>query len=770
MKKTFIRKPLSVLLSILMALSVFSVTAFAGPPGDTGDGIGTGTAHTHNDITFEPWESTTTLPDSGSYYLTADVTLTEFVMIEDTLDLCLNGHNVTLAGENTVIAPVGGTFNLYDDTNIGSIICGTGLDGDGGAIYVFDGAVYMYGGTITGGNVSRNGGAVKVTGDETGSTFQMFGGAISGNAAGRSGGAVYVDSESVFHMYGGVISDNTATLGGGVYVTGDSTFIMEDGAVITGNTARAGGGVYHHYGTFEMNGGSIVRNTAPYHEEFDSTNGIGGGIYAGADVLLNGGVITENTAHQAGGIFSNMMDPDYALRLSGGSVTGNTADIAANILTIADSPIVIAGALPEDSSFGVTLVDADVKPTEGVFTSGLSGNGSLDNFVNENGAGFEMSLNDDGEAQFVAAAPATYTVTWKNGDDPIEIDEGVAYGTSPSFDGTAPAKAADTYYTYAFSGWRCGDTTYGLNDTLPPVTGDATYTATFTPQARTFMIMVKKLTGATINVYDVTGETTVAQVKEMVADKAGIPASEQRLIFAGKTLADDKTLSEYNVQKESTLHVVGKAHTITWLNDDSTLIDTTSLSYGAVPTHDDPTKEATAQYTYEFAGWNDGETTYAPDALPAVTGDVTYTATFTQTVNQAAIDAAAAAAVDELINAIGEVTLDSKDAIDEARAAYDALTDAQKALVSNYETLQLAEGQYAALQLAADMTAFEAYKTAKNADMDDLLQEGDSDTVQSIVGLAKTAIDGAQYDESKTLDENKAALDTLGANVPNAVA
>ncbi len=135
-------------------------------------------------------------------------------------------------------------------------------------------------------------------------------------------------------------------------------------------------------------------------------------------------------------------------------------------------------------------------------------------------------------------------------------------------------------------------------------------------------------------------------------------------------------------------------------------------------------------------------------------------------------DDLAAANVDALINAIGEVayTDECKTKIDEAKAAYDALTDAQKALVSNYETLQLAEGQYAALQLAADMTAFEAYKTAKKADMNALLQEGDSEAVQSIVGLAKTQIEGFTYDESKTLDENKAALDTLVANVPTAIA
>ncbi|MBQ1380534.1 MAG: hypothetical protein IIY79_00805, partial [Ruminococcus sp.] len=135
-------------------------------------------------------------------------------------------------------------------------------------------------------------------------------------------------------------------------------------------------------------------------------------------------------------------------------------------------------------------------------------------------------------------------------------------------------------------------------------------------------------------------------------------------------------------------------------------------------------------------------------------------------------DQDAADAVIALIDAIGDVALtdECKDKIDAVRNAYDALTDAQKALVGNYETLQLAEGQYAALQLAADMTAFEAYKTAKKSAMDALLQEGDSEAVQSIVGLAKTQIEGFAYDESKTLDENKAALDTLVANVPNAVA
>ena len=198
----------------------------------------------------------------------------------------------------------------------------------------------------------------------------------------------------------------------------------------------------------------------------------------------------------------------------------------------------------------------------------------------------------------------TYTVTFVNFDGAVLQSGAVAYGETPVYTGAAPAKPGDAQYTYTFSGW----------DSEPAaVTGDAVYTAQFDETVNTYTITWLDMSGGVLGTTEVPyGETPSFEAPEMAPDEQFTYTFEAWVPEVEPVTGDAEYIAIYSMSP--------RKYTVTWLNDDGTLIDTTEVAYGETPAHADMAKEADEDYLYTFRGWT--------PAITAVTGDATYTADY----------------------------------------------------------------------------------------------------------------------------------------------
>ncbi|MBQ6163055.1 MAG: InlB B-repeat-containing protein [Clostridia bacterium] len=269
MKRSFTRT-LSVLLSLLMALSVFAglgVTANAGTA----------------------WTLTDSLPtESGEYYLADDVTIdSSWYPAEGITTLDLNGHGIIMTGSASAVIADGYQVRLYiEDSNPtvehkftlqnetagagfavvddsltenyktfqGGYITGghaTEFYGGGAIRITGDASVYMYGGTLIGNSSDQHGGAVGIAPDWGSGLFSMIGGSIIYNKCKYAGGAINLGEGSTLTLSGGTIAYNLSTDGtnqyhpGGIKTLSDSNFLIYGDPCVYGNIGGSLSGIHN---------------------------------------------------------------------------------------------------------------------------------------------------------------------------------------------------------------------------------------------------------------------------------------------------------------------------------------------------------------------------------------------------------------------------------------------------------------------------------------------------------------------------------------------
>jgi len=255
----------------------------------------------HGDaVTFQPWESTTSLPTSGNYFLTENVSVSAVTEVDDDLNLCLNGKTVTQTTANRIfIVKENKKLNITDCSSDPGALTG-GRNNNGSAVYVRDGAVFsLYGGRITNcapvAASEQSGAPVYLRSATTaGATFNMYGGEITGNGGAKCwGGAVtngggHAANTVYVNIYGGKIYGNTALTGGAIRMK-NAAVVTVSGGEIYDNTAKGSGGAIYLDGTakLDLQGGNIHDNTA-------ATSGAGIYMPTASTVTVSGGPVVMN--------------------------------------------------------------------------------------------------------------------------------------------------------------------------------------------------------------------------------------------------------------------------------------------------------------------------------------------------------------------------------------------------------------------------------------------------------------------------------------------
>ena len=289
-----------------------------------GGDVTTGDHTAHTSQVFSAWNGTDAISytDKTAYvYLSQNVTFNSNLVVDGTtLYLCLNGKTFASNGTNKITVNNGGRLVLCDCAG-GGTIRGATKGWGGSCVYLYQSTLDIFGGKITGGKVSGNGGGA-IALDDSKCVVDMYGGEISGNNGNKSGGAIFLNSTDkkggTVNIYGGLIDNNKAQNGGVIYSSCGGTVNLV-GGTITGNNATNGDG-----GVINMSGGTITISGTKFINNTSSRYGGAVYLHNGVTATMTGGEISNNHAGKEGGAV-HVFYKNSTFNLSGGIITGNSS-------------------------------------------------------------------------------------------------------------------------------------------------------------------------------------------------------------------------------------------------------------------------------------------------------------------------------------------------------------------------------------------------------------------------------------------------------------
>ena len=268
-----------------------------------GGSISTGDHTGHTSVSYQNWNGNDAIQynNNVAYVRLSDNVTMNGLTIDPgkTLYLCLNGKQLASNGTSKINVGKATKDNsgrtparlVICDCKGGGTIKGATRNVWGGAcIYLYNSTLDIFGGKITGGKVSGNGGGGAIALDDSKCVVDMYGGEISGNNGNKFGGAIFLNSADkkggTVNIYGGLIANNKAQNGGVIYSSCGGTVNLV-GGTISGNKATNGDG-----GVINMAGGTVTISGAKLTGNTSSR-------YGGAVYLYNGVTATMPAARSA---------------------------------------------------------------------------------------------------------------------------------------------------------------------------------------------------------------------------------------------------------------------------------------------------------------------------------------------------------------------------------------------------------------------------------------------------------------------------------------